>query len=83
MRKRLSDRKSFKINEIFNYLDKDDEGYLKCEDFQKALNKYGIYTTKNELNSLVKRYDRDEDGRVSLKEFLNEINPKSPEKKFI
>jgi len=42
------------------------------------LNDYGIFATKTDLENLVKRYDKNEDGKVSYGEFISEITPKSP-----
>ncbi len=37
-----------------------------------------FYATREELKLLVDRYDTNKDGRVTLGEFANEIEPKSP-----
>ena len=80
LRQKLSKRQYFSATEAFDALDKNDKGYLTIDEFKRELNRYGIYTTDNDLKSLVKRFDRDEDGRVSYKEFVNEIRPHSPKK---
>jgi Ca2+-binding EF-hand superfamily protein len=48
------------------------------EEFREVLNEYGIFATTNDLVSLVKRYDKNADGKISYSEFLNEMTPKSP-----
>lgn len=80
LRQKLSKRAYFDPSEAFEALDKNDKGYLTIEEFKRELNKYGFYTSNNDLKCLVKRFDRDEDGRVSYKEFINEIRPHSPKK---
>jgi len=37
-----------------------------------------MVTNKNELVGLMKRYDKNMDGKVSYSEFINEMTPKSP-----
>lgn len=39
-----------------------------------------FFVSNNDLQTLVSRYDRNNDGKVSYGEFLNEITPKSPVK---
>lgn len=78
LRQKLSYRPHFNVSDAFDALDKDDRGYLTVEEFRKTLNRYGIYTNSNDLKSLVKRFDKDEDGRVSFGEFVHEMKPKSP-----
>lgn len=80
LRQKLAKRPYFNESQAFEALDQNDKGYLTNEEFKRELNKYGIYTSQNDLKSLVKRFDKDEDGRVSYKEFINEIRPHSPKK---
>jgi len=40
------------------------------------LDSKGIYVPEGELNTLVNKYDKDKDGRISFSEFLDEISPK-------
>lgn len=48
------------------------------EEFREVLNEYAIFATTNDLVNLVKRYDKNADGKISYSEFLNEMTPKSP-----
>ena len=50
------------------------------DEFRDILDEYGIFATTNDLINLVKRYDKNMDGRVSYTEFINEMTPKSPSK---
>ena len=82
MRLKLQKRQDFDINMIFESVDKEKKGFLNCEDFKKVLNKYGVFSTKSELKGLLRRFDRDEDGKVTLEEFIKEIKTKLVKKSY-
>jgi len=44
------------------------------------LNDYGFFVSQTDLTGLINRYDKNQDGKVSYGEFLNEMTPKSPVK---
>lgn len=68
----------FSIHDAFNALDLNENGFITLDEFKDVLENYGIFATKNELVGLVKRYDKNMDGKVSYSEFMNEMTPKSP-----
>ena len=37
---------------------------------------YGILATEKELHTLIKRFDKDCDGKISFVEFIEEMTPK-------
>jgi len=80
VRQRLARRPLFDNYEAFEALDKDGKGYLNKNEFRELLSGHGIYTTQKELQTLVTRYDRNEDGKVSYTDFVREITPQSPER---
>jgi len=77
---KIEKKKDFDINASFKGVDNKKKGFLTCEDFEKVLNKNGVYGTEIELKGLWKRYDRDEDGKVWLEEFIQEMKPKTIKK---
>ena len=60
-------------SEIFHCLDNEEKGFLNDKNFTRILNQNGFFITAQELRSLMKRYDKDDDGKVSLEEFYEEI----------
>ena len=44
------------------------------------LNDFGFFATEKEIESLVSRYDKNKDGKISYSEFAQEITPHSPYK---
>jgi Ca2+-binding EF-hand superfamily protein len=61
-------------------LDRDENGFITMDEFRAILEDHCIFATKNDLVGLLKRYDKNQDGKVSYSEFINEMTPKSPTK---
>jgi Ca2+-binding EF-hand superfamily protein len=80
LRHRLARRPSFSMHEAFQAVDQDRNGYITFGEFQSLLEQNGIFATAKDVESLMDRYDKDKDGRVSYSEFLEEVTPKSPSK---
>lgn len=78
IRQRLARRPLFDAFEAFEALDKDQNGVINKFEFRELLADHGFYATSKELEGLMNRYDKNEDGKVSYTEFVREISPKSP-----
>ncbi len=51
------------------------------DELQRIIERSGFTATREEINALMERYDKDGDGAISYKEFQDEIRPHSPSKK--
>jgi len=80
LRKRLGRRPNFNVHDAFSTVDANNNGFITKDEFRRLLCRAGVCATEKELNSLVDRYDKNADGRVSYSEFMDEILPKSPSK---
>ncbi|CAG9319322.1 unnamed protein product [Blepharisma stoltei] len=80
LRQKLERRPYFSKTDAFQCVDRDRNGYLTFNEFENLLQDYGIYASRKDVENLMERYDKDQDGRVSYSEFLNEVTPKSPRK---
>ena len=80
LRHRLAIRPSFSMHEAFQAVDRDRNGYITYDEFKLLLEQHGIFATIKDVESLMDRYDKNKDGRVSYSEFLDEVTPKSPKK---
>jgi Ca2+-binding EF-hand superfamily protein len=80
LRQKLSRRPLFNIYEAFKTLDRNDNGVIDEHEFRDLLIDHGIYASGKELSNLLKRYDRNNDGKISYYEFVQELTPKSPSK---
>jgi Ca2+-binding EF-hand superfamily protein len=78
LRQKLARRPQFDAFDAFETLDKNKNGSITKYEFKEFLAEHGFYATTKELQTLMSRYDRNEDGKVSYTEFVKEIRPKSP-----
>jgi len=80
LRQKIARRPFFNIYEAFKTLDKNDNGFVDISEFRDLLVDHGVYASSKELMNLVKRYDKNQDGKVSYYDFVQELTPKSPTK---
>lgn len=78
VRQRLSRMPEFSLHQAFVAVDKDRNGFITIDEFQSILFSHGIFATSKDLQSLMQKYDKNKDGRVSYSEFIDEVTPKSP-----
>ena len=62
-------------------MDEDADGRITREELSRIIEGSGFKVTRDEINTLMERYDKDGDGSISYKEFSDEIRPHSPSKK--
>jgi len=82
LRQKLNRRPLFNVYEAFKALDKNDTGAFTIDEFKELLLDNGIYATSKDLLNLVQRFDKNQDGKVTYAEFVQEITPKSPSKVY-
>lgn len=73
LRVRIAKRPYFKLNLAFEFIDRNQDGYLDSRELRNVLADSGFYVTERELNGLINRLDRDRDGRISYNEFVEEL----------
>lgn len=78
IRQRITNNPYLNVNDLFSKIDKDYNGNISIDGFRKIMHDNGIYPTGTELTAILSRYDRNKDGKVSYKEFIQEITPRSP-----
>jgi len=49
---------------------------------KKLIESRGFYVNEREVDSLMDKFDKDRDGKISYSEFIDEFVPKSPSKTF-
>ena len=54
-------------------MDTDLDGYLTLEDFREFLANQGFYATERELQGIVNKVDRNNNGRITFAEFVDEF----------
>ena len=73
LRVTLRQRPYFNIKEAFSFMDTDLDGYLTLEDFREFLANQGFYATERELQGIVNKVDRNNNGRITFAEFVDEF----------
>ena len=63
--------------QCFQVLDFKNEGQIDAEEIKDFLIRHGHYVSEKEIYSLIDRYDRSKDGKISYTEFIEELQPKS------
>jgi hypothetical protein len=65
------------LKRVFEKLDLDKDGFVGIEDLQTHLRSAGVIKSQNFARDWLKEKDIDQDGRISLEEFLLHFLPKS------
>jgi asparaginyl-tRNA synthetase len=71
--------KNMEIKEAFNVFDKDCDGFITTDELATVMRTLGHNPTKEELDELIKQYDKDESGTIDLNEFMDLMNNKLKE----
>lgn len=71
--------KNLEFKEAFNVFDKDCDGFITTDELATVMRSLGHNPTKEELDELIKLYDKDESGTIDLSEFMDLMNNKLKE----
>ena len=78
VRQRLQANPYFNVYSAFNSLDLNWDGAITSDEIKRLIESRGFYVSHVEAEQIVKKFDANCDGRVTLGEFRDEITPKSP-----
>ena len=71
--------KNFEFKEAFNFFDKDCDGFITTKELEIVMRSLGHNPTQEEIDELIKLYDKDESGTIDLDEFIDLMNNKLKE----
>lgn len=69
LRQSLQSRNSFNCIEAFESLDRQNKGFLTPDEFRQMLEQHGVFVNSHDLHTLLSRYDKNNDGKVTYSEF--------------
>ena len=62
---------------LFSIIDTEDSGFMDFNNLNAFFEGQGIYPYEEEIISILKRLDKDDDGRITLEEFKNGLVPRN------
>ena len=78
LRQRLNDNPNFNAYDAFNSLDINEKGSITAEELRRILECRGFFVGVQQSQLLVGKMDKNRNGNISFKEFVDETRPKSP-----
>ncbi|OMJ77767.1 hypothetical protein SteCoe_22559 [Stentor coeruleus] len=76
LRKNITSKKWINFYEVFEEIDKDQDGMITIGEIQNVFSRHRELPSIAELEILIERYDKDFDHRINYSEFIEEITPK-------
>ena len=68
----------FNLEDAFNFFDVDKRNILTAYDLKQALLDLKIYCTRDDIHTLISKYDEDRDGKLNRAEFGRMFSPSDP-----
>ena len=74
LRVRISKR-NFKLEDAFKAIDIKEQGFIDLEELEQVLTYHGVFPTEKDLKNIVNKIDTDNDGKLSVQEFIKGFSP--------
>lgn len=68
-----------KLYNVFKQFDKDNDGYVSYDDFEKCLKSIKVQANKEEISSIMKLIDKNDNGYLNFTEFSKTFSPNMSE----
>jgi Ca2+-binding EF-hand superfamily protein len=72
----LSLKTDFNLEDCYRVFDVTGKGHINLRELEEAYNIYGLYPQKEELELVLSKYDKDNDGKLSFSEFCDMVVPR-------
>jgi Ca2+-binding EF-hand superfamily protein len=66
------------MQNAFKHVDRNHDGFITSCDARDFMADNGFYATDREIRGFMHRLDRDGDGRICFREFVDELKPRLP-----
>jgi Ca2+-binding EF-hand superfamily protein len=66
------------MQDAFKHVDRNHDGFLTAADVRDFMAENGFYATDREIRGFMHRLDRDGDGLICFREFVDELKPRLP-----
>ena len=77
LRYKLSKRPLFNLRSAFKYVDRDCNGAITANDLRDSLIEHGFYATEKEIALIMNKFDKFNDQKITMTDFIDEITPKT------
>lgn len=61
------------LQDIFNELDEDSNGYITAVEFRNAIRKLGVGLSSRDIDAVLAKIDTNQDGRIDYREFMSKF----------
>lgn len=75
LRQKLALHQSYTLVHAFEFIDKDNSGFITIDELAAAMANAGYPLATHELAAIMRLFDKDHDGRVSYAEFVSKMMP--------
>ena len=82
LRQALSRNPYFNAEEAFRTCDLNRDGIIRSEEIRYLMESRGYFISNQEARAVTKKFDQNGDGVITYGEFMNEVRPKSPSRRF-
>ena len=76
LRATLRQRPYFNLKSAFSFIDRDCDGVIDLDDLREFLANTGFYATERELQGILVKCDKNNNGLINFAEFVDEFSPK-------
>lgn len=71
-------RTDFNLIDAFRIFDTDGKGWITSNEIKEGLSVYNLFISPDDIELYLKRYDKDEDGKLRYSEFCDSFLPTDP-----
>ena len=82
LRQHLSRNPYFDASEAFRVCDLNQNGLVSADEIRYLMESRGYFISNQEARAVTSKFDRNGDGKITYNEFMHEVRPKSPQRRF-